>query len=185
MHLLRDESDKILETDDEFSPPTLLSQYDSIGEDLKCLLHEWEQGRASLVSNIDRNEKRRSLSLSGGKAIPVSPNSSLGGQTVFDGSPPNVLHTLSGRSSVSRSRSGSSASNSSSGEEIFEAVAFPRQRSNLTREERLAKMKEERVRQAVARGKQEANTHMLKELEMVMKLRPRGRTTGRMSEPMR
>lgn len=180
MHLLRDESDKVLDNTDDVSQtgPNLLLQYDSIGEDLKILLQEWEQGRAALASNIDKNENRRSLSINS-KAIPLSPTPSLGGLTVVEGSPTNALHPLNGFPPTPRSRS--STTTSSSGDEVFEAVAVPRQRSTLTREERLAKMKEDRVRQAIAKGKADANTHMLKELEMVIKLRPRGRTTGRIS----
>lgn len=180
MHVLREESDKLLDNTDDVaqSRPNLLLQYDSIGEDLKFLLRDWEQGRAALVSNIGRKHNRRSSSLPG-KTIPLSPTPSLGGLIAVESSPTGPLHPCSGHPSTSRSRS--STTTSSSGEEVFEAVALPRQRSTLTREERLAKLKEERVRQAIAKGKADANTHMLKELEMVIRLRPRGRTTGRMT----
>lgn len=180
MHVLRDESDKQLDNTDEAaqSGQNLLVQYDSIGEDLKFLLQDWEQGRAAMLSNIDRNHNRRSSSLLG-KAIPLSPTPSLGGLTAVESSPTGPLNTCNGHPVSSRSRS--STTTSSSGEELFEAVAVPRQRSTLTKEERLAKLKEERVRQAIAKGKADANTHMLKELEMVIRLRPRGRTTGRMT----
>lgn len=180
MHVLRDESDKLLENTDETaqSGPNLFLQYESIGEDLKSLLRDWEQGRVALVSNIDRSHNRRSSSLPG-NADPPSPTPSLGCRTVVESSPTGPLHPYSGHGPTSRSRS--STTTSSSGEEVFEAVALPRQRSTLTREERLAKLKEERVRQAILKGKADANTHMLKELEMVIRLRPRGRTTGRMT----
>lgn len=180
MHVLRDESDKLLENTDETaqSGPNLFLQYESIGEDLKSLLRDWEQGRVALVSNIDRNHNRRSSPLPG-KADPPSPTPSLGGLTVVESSPTGPFNPYSGHGPTSRSRS--STTTSSSGEEVFEAVALPRQRSTLTREERLAKLKEERVRQAIVKGKADANTHMLKELEMVIRLRPRGRTTGRMT----
>ena len=179
MHVLREESDKLLDNTDETaqSGPTLILQYDSIGEDLNSLLRDWEQGRAALVSNIDRNHNRRSSSLPR-KAKSLSPTPSLGGCTAVESSPPGSLLPYSGRLT---SRSRSSTTTSSSGEEVFEAVALPRQRSTLTREERLAKLKEERVRQAIVKGKADANTTMLKELEMVIRLRPRGRTTGRMT----
>lgn len=180
MHVLRDESDKQLDDNDEAaqSGQNLLLQYDSIGEDLKFLLQDWEQARAAMLSNIDGTHNRRSSSLLG-KAIPLSPTPSLGGLTAVESSPTGPLHTCDGHPLSSRSRS--STTTSSSGEELFEAVAVPRQRSTLTREERLAKLKEERVRQAIAKGKADASTHMLKELEMVIRLRPRGRTTGRMT----
>lgn len=180
MHILRDESDRLLDNAGEAAQrgPNLLLQYDSIGEDLKFLLRDWEQGRAMLVPSIDRNHNRRSSSPLG-KAIPPSPTPSLSGLTAVESSPTDPLHPYSGHHLTSRSRS--STTTSSSGEEVFEAVALPRQRSTLTREERLAKLKEERVRQAIAKGKADASTHMLKELETVIRLRPRGRTTGRMT----
>ena len=179
MHLLRDESERLVDEADDnlLHGQNLLMRYDSVGEDLKDLLKEWEQNRAILASNIDKRENRKSLP-SLDKLRSLSPTQSLGGLTAVDGSPPNGLLSFHGSSS-SRSRSNSAVSSSSN--EVFEAVAQPRQRSVLSREERLAKMKEERAKQAVSKGKAEANTNMLKELEMVIKLRPRGHTTGRVT----
>ena len=181
MHLLREESDKALEQSDEISEfgSNLLVQYDSIGADLKDLMQEWEEGRAALATNITKNEKRISSSF-GHCLAPPSPTTSLGGSTAVSGSPTtDAMVALRGHSRSNQSLS--SDATSSSGEEVFEAVALPRQRSTLTREERLAKMKEDRVRQAIANEKANASTHMLRELETVIKLRPRGRTTGRMT----
>ena len=177
MHLLLDDSDKVLDHSHETSPNwhNIVTQYESIGEDLRILLQEWEQGREMLVSTCDKSEDRLSTSSTGGCA-PLSPTLSIGGSTAVEGSPPNALRAINGFPSY---RSRSSTGTSVSGEEVFEAVAVSRQRSMMTREERIAKMKEDRVRQLVTKGKAEANTHMLKELEMVIKLRPRGRTTGR------
>ena len=180
MRLLRDESDKALERSGEVSESgtNLLAQYDSIGGDLKELMQEWEEGRAALAINLDKKDHRRSLSTTS-NILPISPTSSLGGATAVEGSPHDALQALNGCSRTGRSRS--STTTSSSGEEVFEAMALPRQRSTLTREERIAKMKEDRMRQVVAKEKSNANTHMLKELETVIKLRPRGRTTGRLT----
>ncbi len=180
MHLLREESDKALEQSEEISEfgSNLMVQYDSIGADLKDLMQEWEEGRAALAMNITKNVKRISSSF-GGSLMPPSPTLSLGGLTAVGGSPTNAMTALHGHSRSNRSLS--SDTTSSSGEEVFEAVALPRQRSTLTREERLAKMKEDRVRQAIDKEKVNASTHMLRELETVIKLRPRGRTTGRMT----
>ena len=177
MHLLREESDKALDETDEIAEvgPSLMAQYDSIGADLKMLMREWEDGKVALAVNIDKNERRISLS-SGNLSVPWSPTPSLGGITEVEGSPMDALRALTGSS---RSRSSTSAS--SSGEEIFEAVALPRQRSTFTREERIVKIKEDRVRQSAVRSKADASTHMLRELETVIKLRPRGRTTGRLT----
>lgn len=180
MRLLRDESEKILDDSAEVSDSrnTLLLQYDSIGADLKDLMQEWQQGRMALVSTLERNVHSRSVSLNS-HAMPASPTSSLGGTTAVEGSPQNALQALTGYPKAQRSRS--STTTSSSCEEVFEAVALPRQRSTLTREERIAKMKEDRMRQLIVRDKAQANTGMLKELETVIKLRPRGRTTGRLT----
>lgn len=180
MRLLRDESDEALERSDEVSESStnLLAQYDSIGADLKGLMQEWEEGRAVLATNVEKKDHKRSLS-STSNVFPASPTFSLSGATAVGESPQDALQTLNGFSKPSRSRS--STLTSSSSEEIFEAVALPRQRSTLTREERVAKTKEERVRQTIVKEKANANTHMLKELETVIKLRPRGRTTGRLS----
>ena len=177
MHILREESNKTLELSDDSSElrMNLLVQYDSIGTDLKALGEEWENGRAALAVNIERNERRISLS-SAGFLSPRSPSTSLGGITAIESSPIDALRLFS-----ADDRSRSSAEPSSSDDEIFEAIALPRPRNTLTRDERIAKMKEDRIRQAVVREKAEANTHMLKELETVIKLRPRGRTTGRMT----
>lgn len=69
-------------------------------------------------------------------------------------------------------------------EEIFEAVVLPtsrNKRASLTRDERLARVREERARQATAREKADANTNMLKELEMVIKQRPRNQQSKRVT----
>ncbi len=177
MRLLRDESDEALDRSDELpkSSTNLLAQYDSIGADLKGLIQDWEEGRAALATNLEKKDHKRSLSTTS-NVPPTSPTFSLSGSTAVGGSPKNALQALNG---FSKPRSRSSTLTSSSSEEIFEAVASSRQRSTLTREERIAKTKEERGRQTVVKEKANANTHMLKELETVIKLRPRGRTTGR------
>ena len=180
MHLLRDDSERALDQANDSSAIgfNILEQYDSIGSDLKNLMQEWQDGRSVLVTSLDRNEHRRSQSQSG-LLVPASPTLSLGGLTAVEGGSPDALNALNEYPRSPRSRS--STATSSSGDEVFEAVGLPQQRGLLTREERLAKMKEDRVRQALAKGKAEANSHMLKELETVIKLRPRGRTTGRMT----
>jgi hypothetical protein len=148
----------------------LMIQYESIGMDLKALMQEWEAGKAALALNIDRNERRVS-SMSG----MLSPTTSLGGLTaVEEGNVSDALRALNGET---KSRSSLDFS-SSDAEEVFEAIALPRQRSTLTREERIAKMKEDRVKRESIREKSEANTHMLRELESVINMRPRGKTTS-------
>lgn len=104
----------------------------------------------------------------------MSPAHSLGGITAVGESPSDALRVLNGEDVP---RSGIDAAVSD--EEIFEAISQPLKRSSMTRVERIAKMKEDRIRQAAAREKADASTHMLKELETVIKLWPRGRTTSR------
>lgn len=171
LHVLRDESDKNLNETEDVSElgTTLMMQYESIGIDLKALMQEWEDGKNALASNIDRNEKRVS-SMSG----MLSPALSLGGLTAVEegGNPMDALKALNGETPSRMSIDLSS----SDAEEIFEAVAFPpqRQRSALTREERITKMKEDRVKRESTKDKAEASTRMLRELESVINMRPRG-----------
>jgi hypothetical protein len=169
--MLRDESDRNLNETEDISElgASLMIQYESIGLDLKALMQEWEEGKAALAFNIDRNERR----LSSRSGI-LSPTTSLGGLTaVEEGGAAEALKLLNGER---RSRSSMDFS-SSDAEEIFEAVAIPRQRSTLTREERISKMKEERMKRESMKSRAEANTRMLRELESVINMRPRGRTT--------
>ncbi|EKD20748.1 hypothetical protein MBM_01430 [Drepanopeziza brunnea f. sp. 'multigermtubi' MB_m1] len=174
LHVLREESNTSLEETDDVSEvgTNLMIQYESIGVDLKSLMHEWEEGKAALASNIGRNERRVS-SISG----MLSPTTSLGGLTaVEEGSASDALKALNGET---RSRNSMDFS-SSDAEEVFEAVAIPRQRprSTLSREERILRMKEDRAKRDSVKSKAEANTKMLRELESVINMRPRGRTAA-------
>lgn len=172
MHVLREESEQSLEETSDVTElgSHLMTQYESIGNDLQMLVQEWECGRASLAFQIDKNERRISQ-LSAGRR---SPTSSLDGTTAVDGSPTDALSALNGGDT---SRSSMDFGNSEN-EEIFEAVALPAPRSTLTREERIAKMKEDRAKASSTRERMQANTHMLRELESVIKIRPRRQTTG-------
>lgn len=145
-------------------------QYESVGLDLKALMQEWEDGKAALASNIDRNERRVSSISS-----VLSPTFSLGGITSVDeeGNSMDALKRLNGEG-TSRSSMDFSGSDA---EEVFEAIALPRQRSTLTREERIVKMKEDRAKRESMKDKAESNTRMLRELESVIRMRPRGKTT--------
>lgn len=169
MTLLREESDRALNEASDISElgPSLMAQYESIGQDLKLLQRAWEDGKAALASGIDRNEKRIS-SISG----MLSPTISLSGLTTVEensgGSVSDALKALTGEAD-----SFDLASTSGESEEIFEAVATPvRPKSLLTRDERIAKMREDRERRAEMKEKSDASRGMLKELEMVINLRP-------------
>jgi hypothetical protein len=180
LHILREESTKCLDENEDFYDlgPSLKTQYDSIGTDLKALLHSWETGKTSLALNIDRRESRRiSQSSSSGLRSPVP---SLGGLTAVDeshGSPSDALRALNGElptpAKSSSSASGGSPARSTSDEEIFEAIAIPRSRHSLiSREQRVAKMQEERERMASFKERREQGKSMIRELESVINLRP-------------
>jgi len=172
--LLREESERTLNEAEDVSElgPSLMAQYESIGQDLKILTQTWEEGKSALATGIDRNEKRLS-SLS----TLLSPASSLSGlTTVEEGGTLEAFKALTGESPP---LSGLDSSRGDSDEaEVFEAVALPaRPRSLFTREERIVKMKEDREKREVARDKAEASRGMLRELEMVINLRPKRANT--------
>lgn len=171
--LLREESERTLNEADDVSDlgTNLMAQYESIGQDLKMLTQAWEEGKAALASGIDRNEKRLS-SLS----TLLSPATSLSGlTTVEEGGASEAFRALTGESPPA-STFGSPKGDSDEAE-VFEAVSLPsRPRSLLTREERIAKMKEDREKRELARERADASRGMLRELETVINLRPKRAT---------
>ncbi|KAL4989496.1 Mysoin-binding motif of peroxisomes-domain-containing protein [Aspergillus falconensis] len=179
MHIFKEMSTSDLDrTDTSELEASLLAQYESIGADIKGLLQEWESGKSSLMNSLDKDSVvTHSRPPSG--LFPVSPTPSLGGTTAVEGSPSDALRALNGES---RPVSGINYSIDDV-EEVFEAVALPRnkKRASLTREERIARVKEDRAKQAAARERMDANTHMLKELEMVIKQRPKSTNSKRVT----
>lgn len=173
MHVIREESDALIDkTDDESGlGSTLITQYESIGADLRGLLQEWEAGKSALASSLEKPSDR--LSRPSSVISPTSPTFSLGGMTAVDGSPDSALKCLNGDDQPR-----TNPDNDMDDAEVFEAVALPRKRNSLSREERIARMREERAKHAAAREKSDANTHMLKELETVIKLRPQARRSS-------
>lgn len=177
MHIVTEETSANLDNPDtsEFEA-SLLAQYETIGSDIRSLLQEWEIGKTALLANQARptnTEQSRPLTT----FLPLSPTQSLGGTTAVEGSPTDALKALNGdfRPDLTHSLED---------EEIFEAVVLPavkNKRASLTRDERLSRVREERVRQASAREKADANTNMLKELEMVIKQRPRTTASKRVT----
>ncbi|KAK7427670.1 hypothetical protein QQZ08_005776 [Neonectria magnoliae] len=174
LQLLREESDRALNDSNDISElgPNLMSQFESIGVDLNDLMAAWEEGRAALALGIDRNEKRLSS-----MSTLISPASSLSGLTTVDetGNAVDALKALTGESPANSEFNGPVEQESL---EVFEAVARPRPRSMLTREERLVRMKEEREQKAFARQQVDATKGMLRELETVINLRPRTRMSA-------
>ena len=178
MQILREESNKNLEDSEDVTElgSSLMVQYESIGADLKSLIQAWETGKAALALNIDKHERRVSQASSGMR----SPVPSLGGLTaVEEGSPSDALRALNG--DTPSHSSPPSVSSSNSDEEIFEAIAIPRRRKTLSREERMMKIQEDRARQAAFREQREASNNMLKELESVINLRPQRPHSGRVT----
>ncbi|KAK3356219.1 Mysoin-binding motif of peroxisomes-domain-containing protein [Neurospora tetraspora] len=175
--LLREESEKALNEADDISEVgfDLMSQYESIGQDLKMLQQAWEDGKAALASGIDRNEKRiSSMSMLYSPSTSLSGLTTVGEENETGGGAEDALKALNGETSPTRN-----SSPGSNEPDVFEAVALPtRPRSMLTRDERRVKVKEERDMRAMQREKQEASRGMLKELEMVINLRPKRHTTA-------
>lgn len=171
LHVIREESTSNLdEADTSELEATLVAQYDSIGTDIRGLLQEWETGKSALVNSFDRQSALDRYSRPSSTLTPLSPTPSLSGVTAVEGSPSDALKALTGES-----RPDISVTDAPEEEEIFEAVALPsrsNKRSSLSREERIARVKEDRAKQAAAQDRSTANTSMLRELEMVIKQRP-------------
>ncbi|CAG8948545.1 unnamed protein product [Penicillium salamii] len=178
MHIVSEESHANLEhADAEEFEATLLAQYDSVGSDLRALLQEWESGKTALVNQQDRLSVGDHSRPSSTFLMPMSPTPSLGGSTAVEGSPTDALKALNGDHRPD-------LTHTYEDEEIFEAVVLPgsrNKRMSLTRDERLARVREDRVRQATAREKMDASNNMLKELEMVIKQRPGNHSSKRVT----
>jgi hypothetical protein len=183
LQLLREESDHALNSSNDLSElgPTLLSQYESIGNDLKDLMASWEEGKAAVAHGIDRNEKR----LSTASTLLSASSLSLSGLATVEegGNVDDALRALTGASPTPSVINGELEEVHSP--EVFEAVALPRARSTLTREERIVKAREDREHKAQARQQMDATKGMLRELETVINLRPRQRTSIPLNMPTR
>lgn len=206
MYLLREESARALSkssSDSEFSTisVSLRDQYDAIGSDLKSLMQAWETGKAALAIDITRHERRVSRRLSGlsgfsgSDAGMPSPALSSGGFLAVEeaglrpnrrGSPNAALRALNGETPLPLSppttEHGDNGSVSADDDETFEAVAAPRPRTLMSREQRIAKMREDRDKQSAVKDQRDASTKMMRELESVINLRPINRsTTGKIT----
>jgi hypothetical protein len=114
---------------------------------------------------------------------PFHEEGEFGGLTAVDedgdGSPANALRLLSGDGDgMASKRSSIVTTPSEEGEAVFEAIAMPKKRSSLTREERITQMHQERERRTSLMARREANTSMMKELENVITLRPKKGING-------
>lgn len=177
MQVLREETNQSLEDTEDVTElgHNLMSHYDSIGADLKSLIQAWEAGKNALALNIDRQERRISQASSSDVR---SPAPSLGGLTAVDeGSPSDALRALNGDLQSGQRSAPCSDQESASDEEVFEAIAIPKTRVTMSREERRQKLQDDRARQALVREQHDASTNMLRELESVISMRPH-RATG-------
>ncbi|RMZ79638.1 hypothetical protein DV737_g3286, partial [Chaetothyriales sp. CBS 132003] len=152
--------------------------YDALGSELRSILVEWEQGRNAMLAASEPDPKSP---LPGSiPRTPISPSPSLGGLTMVDGGPAEALRLLNGDDDSD------SLSLSGLGGEVFEAVAKPRKRMSpaLTREEKIAKLQEDRRKRATLQEQADTTTNMLRELQMVIKHRPSlSRPVTRVSSP--
>ncbi|RMZ77030.1 hypothetical protein DV738_g4556, partial [Chaetothyriales sp. CBS 135597] len=142
---------------------TTAKHYDALGSELRSILVEWEQGRSAMRAASDSDSLPCTL-----PRTPLSPSPSLGGLTVVDGGPAEALRLLNGDDDSDI------LSLSGLGGEVLEAVAKPRRRMSpsLSREEKMAKLQEERRKRATLQEQAETTTNMLRELQMVIKHRP-------------
>ena len=183
MHLFKEQLD---EAQTSRSPAEttaiLIHQYDSAGVDLKSLLSEWERGKQLMTLQTSTHKRSSSQRF---PRSPMSPTQSLSGSTAVDSSPSDAMRALNGDNAYDSDRPPLDHDHTSGGsdDEVFEAMSLPKPRpaSNMSREEKIVKMREERLKRALTQEKQDANTHMLRELETVIKHRPRGRTSTRIT----
>lgn len=179
MLVLRDEANHLTDVAEESSEisSVLAEQYDLVGGDLRSLMSEWEHGRKTMLLNAGGFDQSRLSRSSSSLRSPHSPAHSLGGKTVVsEGGPAEALRRLTGECAKPPNSDGLG-----SDEEVFEAVSIPFKLNclSMTREEKMAKMREDRQKRATLQENRDATTSMLRELETVIKHRPRGRTTSR------
>lgn len=160
---------------------TIGKHYEHIGSELRSLLVDWERGRSAMSLHLDA-DTRYSRPSSGGRS-PISPSPSLGGVTMVDGGPSDALRLLNGDDDDVQSASSGAFQDSTVDEEVFEAVAKPRKRMSLalSREEKMAKLQEDRRKRATLQEQADTTTNMLRELQMVMKHRPQNRPSTRVT----
>ncbi|KAI9885198.1 MAG: proliferating cell nuclear antigen [Watsoniomyces obsoletus] len=150
------------------------TQYESMSNELQMMLRECEEGKTAWLakSHGDHRGVQQRPSDS-----PTSPALSLDNNTVTtEGSPTDALRALNGDDTP---RSSLDVSSSAENEEVFEAIAAPHRRISLTRDERIARVKEERIRAAAAKEQRQSSTNVMHELKSVLSLRSPGAHSGK------
>lgn len=175
MHVLREEISGLnaAKTDEVVVLAALSKHYESLGTDIRALQYDWERGRNTMLLSAMSGSRVRAGSIS--PRSPISPSPSLGGFTVVDGGPADALRFLNGDDRSSRS-----SDSTLYDEEVYEAKSTPRKRTStaasMTREEKIAKLNEDRRKRATLQEQAETTTNMLRELQMVIKHRPHTRS---------
>ena len=161
---------------------SLRDQYDALGEDLHALMQAWESGKQALNRDISSQSRivsrSASVDISRNAAKPL-PHEYHGLVSVEEGNIQSGTQSASlmngtGPLPLSPPSTEDGSSDPGADDEVFEAISSPRQRerSTLTRDQRIAKMHEERERQVSARENRDTSSNMVKELQSVIKLRP-------------
>ncbi|ETN43502.1 uncharacterized protein HMPREF1541_02661 [Cyphellophora europaea CBS 101466] len=160
---------------------TIAKHYEAIGSEIRTLLDEWEHGRPTMLLNVASGG--RDTRLSNVPRSPLSPSPSLGGMTMVEGGgPADALRLLNGES-----ESEHGTDSGTMDEQVFEAIVKPQSRKrmslgvNMTREEKMAKLQEERKKRATFQEQADNTTNMLRELQMVIKHRPPHRQNSRIT----
>ncbi|KAJ9656766.1 hypothetical protein H2198_004770 [Neophaeococcomyces mojaviensis] len=175
IHILKEEISGLTSahTDEAVISAALSKHYEALGTDIRALQYDWERGRNAMLLSVSTNDYRSPRASSLSPRSPMSPSPSLGGFTVVDGGPAEALRLLNGDDRSSRSSDGTLYD-----EEVFEAVSkpLPRKRmsmsAGLTREEKIAKLNQDRRKRATMQEQADTTTSMLRELQMVIKHRP-------------
>lgn len=184
LHVLREEMSGLTaaNTDEAVVSAVLSKHYENLGTDIRALQVDWERGRNAMLLSVSTDQSSRPGSLS--PRTPMSPSPSLGGLTVVDGGPAEALRLLNGDDRSSRSSDATLYD-----EEVFEAMSkpLPRQRQSmagLTRDEKIAKLNEDRKKRATLQEQADTTTNMLRELQMVIKHKPHMRSPSTPTTPL-
>ncbi len=180
VRIVRDDLSDLIANDASESSinATIGMNYEHIGQELRQLLVDWERNRGLMLLSVDVDSRPSRPSSGARSPISPSPSPSLGGVTMVDGGPADALRVLNGDLDGGLDSQGETLD-----EEIFEAVAKPRKRMSLalSREEKMARLQEDRRKRATLQEHAETTTNMLRELQMVIKHRPQSRPHPRVT----
>jgi hypothetical protein len=157
-----------------------MTQSESLGNDLRNLQQTYETWKLALSPSSNDSSRRISLASSGMRS-PSGFGSLWSVDEIMSsaGNPADALRILNGDESADGSET-SPRAGSSADEEVFEAVALPRVRRTMTRDQKINWMQEEEMKRAHAREQRMSSTNMMRELESVMRERSSKRmSTGR------